>query len=69
MALGLLFTLGDSAPPRGARGAQLNPHPLPSSPLPAALASYLPYGPAIAEHCILDAGLDPSAKLQKVCTL
>jgi hypothetical protein len=27
------------------------------------VANFLPYGPAIAEHCILDAGLDPATKL------
>lgn len=34
--------------------------------LTVALASYLPYGPAIAEHVVLGAGLDPSTKLSKV---
>ncbi|GAX80591.1 hypothetical protein CEUSTIGMA_g8028.t1 [Chlamydomonas eustigma] len=35
-------------------------------PLKGTLASLLPYGPAIAEHCIIDSGLDPGSKLSSL---
>ncbi|KAF5838506.1 fibronectin-binding protein A N-terminus-domain-containing protein, partial [Dunaliella salina] len=42
-----------------------SPGPEPGTNLKAALAgSVLPYGPTIAEHVILDAGLDPGMKLK-----
>ncbi len=34
------------------------------STIKAVLSSFLPHGPSLAEHCILDANLDPNTKLQ-----